>query len=382
MDNSSIESKKLKNENDTEVKFKYILTFLLHALGDTIGFKNSDWKLDYGRAGDIDLINEMVYEFIDLGGVNGLDISEWKVSSDTFYHIAIGNTMLGYKGKLDEKFILKCKNQLTLAINKMMYDKKTFISRFEGSTTRKYIKQFSTGQDARTLPYDPESGGNGPSGRSACIGLAFYKEEDLDKLIECSISLAKISHNSPMGFLSGFAMSYFVSLAIREVDIAKWPHMFVNLIESDKIKKYIDQTNTEILFDYMDYVRFWRKYLDTRFIDLKPNKSRSTSNLIFRIKYYYENFVKDTKAQAIAVSGICAIIMAYDALLDCDGKWEKLIFYSVLNPSDSSTVGAMAGALFGAYYGFGDVPPEMYEYVEKGKELVDLGKKMFKKYYK
>jgi ADP-ribosylglycohydrolase len=74
--------------------------------------------------------------------------------------------------------------------------------------------------------------------------------------------------------------------------------------------------------------------------------------------------------------------MAYDALLDCDGKWEKIIFYAILNPSDSSTVGSMAGALFGAYYGFGDVPIKMYDYIEEGDQLVKLGKDMYKKFYK
>lgn len=367
---------------DTTMEDKYILTFLLHALGDTIGFKNSDWKMDYDRAGDIGLINEMVYEFIDLGGINGIDISDWMISSDTFYHIAMGHTMLSYKGKMDEKFVDKGKKNLVTALNKMLLDKRERLFRYEGITTRKYIEKFQSGQDARKLQYDPNSGGNGACGRSACIGLALYKEEDLDELIECSITLCKISHNSPMGFLAGFTMSFFISLAIREIDIAKWPHLLVDLLESEKIKKYIDQDNTEIQFDYMDYVRYWRRYLDTRFVDMKPIKSRSTSNLIFRIKYYYENFVKGTKASAIALSGICAIIMAYDAMLDCDGKWEKIIFYAILNPSDSSTVGAMTGALFGAYFGFGDVPATMFDNIEESNNLIKLGKDMYKKFYK
>lgn len=364
------------------VKDKYVLTFVLHALGDTIGFKNSDWKMDYGRAGDVSVINEMVYEFIDLGGVNGIDISDWIISSDTFLHLAIGKTLLKYKNKIDEKFIDSGKENIVLVLNRFIADKKKRLFRYEGETTIKYAANFQHGIDARKLPYDSNSGGNGPSGRSSCIGLAFYKEEDIDKLIDCSINLSRISHNSPMGFLAGFSMAFFTSLAIRNVDICKWPHMLVDILESEKIRKYIDQDITEIQFDYMDYVRYWRKYLDTRFIDFKPIKSRSTSNLIFRIKYYYENFVKNTKSLGIGVSGICAVIMAYDAVLDCNGNWEKIIFYAILNLSDSSTVGAMAGSLFGAYYGFGDVPPRMFDYIEEFDDLVDTGRKIYKKFYK
>jgi ADP-ribosylglycohydrolase len=73
--------------------------------------------------------------------------------------------------------------------------------------------------------------------------------------------------------------------------------------------------------------------------------------------------------------------MAYDALLDCDGKWEKIIFYAILNPSDSSTVGAIAGGFYGAVYGFGDVPLTMLQNIEEGNNLIDLGKKMYKKFY-
>lgn len=374
----------MENNNNeiNDVKDKFIMTFMLHALGDTIGFKNSDWKMDYDKAGDIGLINEMVYEFIDLGGINGIDISDWIISSDTFYHIAIANTLLSYKEEINEKFITKGKKNLIIAYNKMLLDKKERIFRYEGSTTKKYLEKFVSGTDARNLPYDSKSGGNGCAGRSLCIGLAFNKEEDLNKLIEASIDLSRITHNSPLGFLAGFTTAYFTSLAIREIEIEKWPQLLVDLLETEKIKKYIDFNNTNIQFDYMDYVRYWRRYIDTRFVDGKPIKSRSTSNLIFRIKYYYENFVKDTKSTGIAVSGICAVIMAYDVLLDCDGKWEKVIFYAILNPSDSSTVGAITGGLYGTIYGFGDVPIEMLEHIEEGDKLISLGKEFFKKFHK
>ena len=53
------------------------------------------------------------------------------------------------------------------------------------------------------------------------------------------------------------------------------------------------------------------------------------------------------------------MIMAYDALLDCNGNWEKLIVYAILHIGDSDTIGAVAGGLYGAVYGFGDVPENM-----------------------
>ena len=92
--------------------------------------------------------------------------------------------------------------------------------------------------------------------------------------------------------------------------------------------------------------------------------------------------MKDTNFPGIAVSGFCAVIIAYDALLDCDGIWEKIIFYAILNPSDSSVVGAIAGGLFGAVYGIGDVPKNMIEKVEEYNNLEKIGKSYYKKFLK
>lgn len=357
------------------------MSFLLYALGDKIGFKNSDWKMDYGRPASAGTINEFVYEFIDLGGINGIDISDWIISADTFYNIAIGKTLLKYKGVVDKKFIVNAKNQIIEQYNKIAMDKQAGIKRYEGDTTKKYLFTFTLTEDARTKPYDDQSGGNGAASRAIPIGIALHKENDLEMLIKTSISLSSLTHNSPLGYLSGFTIAYFASLAMRGVSINLWPHMMVELLESEIITKHIDMNIMEIRFDYMDYVRYWKKYIDTRFIDKKPIKSRSTSNLIFRIRYYYENFVEGTKSTGIAVSGFCACIMAYDALLDCDAKWEKLVFYAILNPSDSNTVGAICGGLYGACYGFGDVPEHMIHNIEQNKELLKLGKQFYNKFY-
>lgn len=386
MKNNEADSKKKSDDVDqknksTFIKNRYIASFLLYGLGDKIGFKNSDWKMDYGRPASAGTINEFVYEFIDLGGINGIDLSNWNVSAETFYNISIAKSMLKYNGKTDKKFIVNVKNKLIESYNESKMDLKNGIKRYDDDTTQKYLVMFTLDDDARNKPYDSEANGNGVVSRSISIGLSLYKKENLEELIETSITLGRLTHNSPIGFLPGFTIAYFASLAINNIDIALWPHMMIKILESQLITQYLDMTVQEIRFDYMDYVRYWKKYIDTRFVDTKPIKNRSTSNLIFRTRYYYENFVKDTKINGIGVSGFCACIMAYDVLLDCDGKWEKIIFYGILNPSDSNVIGAICGGLYGAMYGFGDVPEHMLEHLEKGEILFDLGKKIHKKFY-
>ena len=71
--------------------------------------------------------------------------------------------------------------------------------------------------------------------------------------------------------------------------------------------------------------------------------------------------------------------MAYDALLDAKDSWEKLIYYGLLHNGDSDTVGAIAGGLYGAMYGFKNVPEHMLKNIEKKEDLLKLSEKMFKK---
>lgn len=358
---------------------RYIALFLLHGLGDTIGFKNSDWEFNYNKPASLDTVTEMIYEFIDLGGINGINISNWNVSDDTLYHIAISKSLLSYTGKLDEKFLLKTKNNMIEMHNKMIDEEKNGIYRFPGKTTDKYIEMFSEKSDARSKKYDQTSGGNGPAMRNLSIGLLFYRENDIDELINISITLSKLTHNSAHGYLGGFTSAFFVSLGTRNIAINKWIFLLIEILESDKIKTYINMNNNDEVFDYIAYINYWKKYIDTRFIDDKPIKSRSISNMIFRTKYHFQNFVENTKSTVIGGSGYSAMIMAYDALLDCDGKWEKLIFYAILHPGDSDTVGAIAGGLYGIVYGFGDVPKNMVCCIEEKDILLELGEKFHKK---
>ena len=49
---------------------RYIACMVLHALGDTIGYKNSQWEFQRGVVGLENRINEKMYEYIYIGGIN------------------------------------------------------------------------------------------------------------------------------------------------------------------------------------------------------------------------------------------------------------------------------------------------------------------------
>lgn len=372
---------------------KYIACILLHALGDTIGFKNGEWEFNGGKLGNGDMnreVNislEMMFEFIKLGGVNGIDLKGWIVSDDTLFHQAIIKSLINYSGKLDYNEIYRIKNNLLYYHNQMIYDDKDDKQRFMGYMTMKSIQNFSKDYDSRNGKYQPLSGGNGCAMRNLAIGLAFFGEDKLDQLIEYAIVTSKLTHNSAHGYLGGLTSALFASFAVENIAIEKWPLKLIKILDSDKVKKHVNTKNSDEMFDYLSYIKYWTKYYDTRFRDGKPLKTRSHNNILFRIRYYFENFVKEQGnslgifGSTIGHSGMSANVMAYDSLLDCDGKWEKLLFYAVLNSGDSDTVGAIAGGLYGLVYGFGDVPENMLKYIEFKNEIIESAKKLYKRYY-
>jgi ADP-ribosylglycohydrolase len=360
---------------------KYIATVVLHALGDTIGFKNGDWEFNYFKEViTLDTTNELLYEFIDLGGINEINLENWHVSDDTIIHMAIMRGLLKSPRKFGSRVIINIKKELVKAYNQMVDDEEGGIDRMPGVTTNKYIEGFQKGYDGRNSPYDKSSGGNGAAMRCSCIGLAYHGEVNRDQLYEVSIESSRITHNSAIGYLGGLTVALFTSLAIEGINKEKWPFLLIDALTSESIKKYVHDDQDE-KDDYEKYTNFWRKYVDLRFEGGKPVKSRANTNLIFRSRFQYENFTRDTGSFLIGESGYSATIMAYDSLLDAGDVWEKLIVYSALHFGDSDTVAAIACSWYGAIYGFGDVPDKNLKFLEFKGELTKLGAELYREYY-
>lgn len=362
---------------------RYISTIVLHALGDTIGFKNGDWEFNYFK--DVityDTTNELLYEFIDLGGINEINLENWYVSDDTILHMAIARALLKSSKKYNDKMILNIKKELVKAYNEIVIDyDENSKDRMPGVTTNKYIEKFRKGYDGRNSPYDKYAGGNGAAIRSSCIGLAYYGENNRAKLCEISIESSRVTHNSAIGYLGGLTAALFTAYAIEGIDIIKWPFGLIDLLSSPELMKKFTNDNIDEKDDYEKYTNYWRKYVDMRFDDGNLVKSKAHTNIIFRSRFHYENFTKGTGSFLIGESGYSSTIMAYDSLLDSGNVWEKLIIYSALHFGDSDSVAAIAASWYGALYGFGDVPVKNLKYLEFKEELIHIGQDIYKKFY-
>jgi ADP-ribosylarginine hydrolase len=391
----------------SEENYKAIM--LLHALGDTIGFKNGEWEFNYFE-NDISYKTslEIVFHFIQLGGITTIDLKDWNVSDDTLIHMAVAKTLLEYKDKdKDNDYIDIFKQNLIDTLKEMENyedensenkDIKEIINKSKnkfrgvGITTITSVEKWNDTDKNNKITQSEfmRSGGNGVAMRSLCIGAFFNDKKDLDKLIEFSINTGKTTHLNPIGYLGGLTSAYFTHLALNKVDIAEWPFLLMNLVESDKILKYISNDSHDEIIGYRQFISLWKKYIQIRFKNNKPLFTKLHSNLIFRIKFFkeftfdYDEFYSeknktDKNYITIGGSGVTSMLMAYDALLDAGDCWEKLIYYAMLHIGDSDTIGAIAGGLYGATYGFKNVPEHMLKYLEKKDELIKLSEKLHKK---
>ncbi len=352
--------------------------FLLHALGDTIGFKNGIWEFNYNiSVTDVRSTLEIISEFISLGGITRINLDGWLVSDDTLFNYEIAKFILHLKNdNLEEKHILKLKEEVIDMVNTQIELK---IQREFGLMTSKAIKNWTETHDERHTQYNIYSGGNGCAMRTLPIGIRFHRDKDLDKLIQCSIETSRTTHNSPVGFLGGLATAYFIKLAIDGIPIKKWIYLLIKLYESDKVKKYINKDDDSIYFDYRNSIKIWKKITEMFFSpDGEPLKLKSSMNLISRFKIFIDiNKAMTEKDGWAGGNGQTSVIMAYIALLDCDGIWEKLVYYAMLHGGDSDTVGAIAGGLYGAVYNMHDVPENLLKNLEMKKELMEISKKIY-----
>ena len=308
------------------------------SLGDTIGYKNGDWEFT-----DKDT-NELIYEFIHLGGINDISIVNWMSSDDTILYMAT----LGVLSKKIHNI-----NEFGEKLRTAYLDTLPLIeTRHPGETTMRSL-DVQKNIEWNKLPYSSRDIGAGAAMRSGCIGIFFPGKHNRKKLISLAIESSRITHNSATAILGSIVAALFTAYALERVPINHWPHKLLDLLRSDKIDKYMEESrpNEYKLFvrDKVIFIGQWEKYVNRRFSGLKPKLDlKMMRNPVLRYDYLSKNFSKGCD-----MPGACGddcVIFAYDALLESGPVVEKLVIYSILNPGDSDTVGSIAMSWFGAYY--------------------------------
>ena len=315
-------------------------------LGDTIGYHNARWEMNIGeRHAGPESANDMIYEYISLGGINDMSIVNWIASDDTILYMATLDVLSDEIITIDE-FGTKLRKAYLDAVPKME-------GRHPGAMTKRSLsnQEFITWDK---LPYDPKATGSGSAMRSGCIGIFYPGRSNRKRLIALAVEASRITHNSATAILGSITSALFTAYALEKVPVNIWPHKLLKLLQSNKIDTYMQKSRPDEYHYYLrDKVLFysqWEKYINKRFSGLKPLLDiKMFKHPVLRIKFFAENFSKGHLDFPGGEADDC-VIMAYDALLESGPSLEKLIVYSMLHHGDSDTIGSIAMSWFGAIY--------------------------------
>lgn len=359
---------------------RYIATMILHAVGDTIGFKNGEWEFnEFKKKLTDNYSTELIFKFIALGGINDIDLESWVVSDDTILHIATASALLE-EHKDVNKFGETVANKYIKYFHKFRHDKQ---DRYFGSATVNMLHLiYDKEKKWNEIEYDFALGGSGASMRTPCIGLFFYGKQNREKLIAFSIEASRVTHNSTVGYLGGLCSALFTAYAMEKIPIKKWAFMLMDLLKKDGlVEQYLKKTRglKDYLRDKDAFINKWMRYISDRFEGEEPVYPKSFINPAFRSYYYRSKFSKyQGKLKLPGQGGDDSVIIAYDTLLESKGVWEKVVMFSMLHVGDSDTTGCIAGAWYGAFYGMKGVPKGNYKYLELKDKLTKIGEKIEK----
>lgn len=351
--------------------FTWAMIPFCQSLGDTIGYHNGWWEFNMNEKNPLpEFSNELIYEFIHLGGVNDLSITNWMASDDTIMYLETFKVLLnGFKDI----------NDYGSKLRKAYLDNLSLIKDRHGGNTTIQSLGIQENIEWNKLPYDSQATGSGASMRSGCIGMFHPGSLNRSMLISLATETARITHNSAIAILGSITAALFTAYAIERVPINHWPHKLLKLIKSGKIDKYMETSRpSEYHLFKRDKVLFigqWEKYVNFRFSGLTPRTDiKFMQNPVQRIKYLAENFSKGHITFPGADSDD-SVIIAYDSLLESGDNVEKLIVYSILHIGDSDTIGSIAFSWFGALYQSAknfDLLESRFIELEYRKELLDL----------
>jgi poly(ADP-ribose) glycohydrolase ARH3 len=182
--------------------------------------------------------------------------------------------------------------------------------------------------------YDGGSFGNGAAMRVAPVGLFYYSNPE--RLREVSCQSSRITHSHPLGMEGAALQAYAVSLAIRE--------------EKDFPEKLKEFTRVDI---YRKKIDVLKKLLDKR-------EGR-------------ERVVRELGNGIEAFNSVPAAIFSFLA----GSSFKEALIYAVSLGGDTDTIGAMTGAIAGAWWGVDRIPPEWKENLENRDYIEGLGMRIW-----
>jgi poly(ADP-ribose) glycohydrolase ARH3 len=213
-----------------------------------------------------------------------------------------------------------------------------------GQGTTMVFNKWRKGQDvdrAGEEIFDGGSFGNGGSMRIAPVGV--YYHDDLDALEEAVRTVCGLTHAHPLGIGSSFLQAYSVARAFhadpeKQLSGVEWVSDLRDRLPSNLDEKGILRENLDTILGYLD----------------ARDKPVAESRV-----------AEDPGCTSKAFESVPTSIYAF---LSHSESFADALVYAVGIGGDTDTVGAMAGAIAGAYHGIRTIPEQWWNSLENGED--------------
>lgn len=186
--------------------------------------------------------------------------------------------------------------------------------------------------------------GNGCAMRVAPIALFYY--HNMKKLREFAEKSSQITHAHFLGKEGASVQAYAIALAVNECSELNRKRFLESLMSFTKEDGYIAK------FEIIE-----------RFLEYTPGKEEVVKLLGI-----------DSKAFNSVPTAIYSFLRHYNS-------FEDAVIFAVNLGGDTDTIGAMTGAIAGAYHGYSRIPKRWLEALENGKKgrdyIIDLGRRLW-----
>ncbi|XP_031180243.1 protein ADP-ribosylarginine hydrolase-like protein 1 isoform X1 [Sander lucioperca] len=346
---------------------KFKAAMVLGAVGDALGYRKGRWEgCTSGK--------KIQEELASLGGLGAqkLDPDNWPLSDATLMHITTAEALVTDYWCLEDLYreLVRLYVEAMVSLQGRAPDPATV----EGCVHLKphnFLLAWHT-------PFNEKGSGFGAAAKAMCVGMRYWQPERLGSLVEVSIEIGRMTHNHPTGFLGSLTTALFASYAIQGKPLVTWGRELMKVIpRAEEFCRKTIRHMSEYQENWFYFEAKWQFYLEEREIENEGQNKPS-----FPDRYDAEETDKLYKRWSsegrAGRRGHDAPMIAYDALLAAGSDWAELCKRAMFHGGESEATGLIAGCLYGLMHGLSQVPPGLYQDLDKRERLEELGEKLYK----
>ncbi|KAM7405975.1 hypothetical protein PAMP_000382 [Pampus punctatissimus] len=190
------------------------------------------------------------------------------------------------------------------------------------------------------------------------------------------------------GFLGSMTTALFASYAIQGKPLVTWGRELMKIIPRAEeycrktIRHISGQTvslavNPEYQENWFYFEAKWQFYLEERGID-KEGQNKPLFPDCYDAEETDKTYKRWSSEGRAGRRGHDAPMIAYDALLAAGSDWAELCRRGIFHGGESEATGLIAGCLYGLMHGLSQVPPSLYQDLDKRERLEQLGEALYK----